>query len=78
MDIFGSAATSEFGPKSDVDVLIEFDEAKDDNLFDMYFKLKSELQTIFNRPVDIIIEHSVKNPILKENMNKTRINIYAV
>ncbi len=74
--LFGSAVTNKFGPKSDIDVLVEFGSQKSQNLFDTYFALKEELENIFHRPVDIVVERSVKNPFLKQAINLTRRTIY--
>jgi|TARA_B100000315_G_C14576575_1_gene588198 hypothetical protein len=75
--LFGSATTDLFGPESDVDILVEFGVRPDENLFDTYFTLKSELEKIFHRPVDIVVERSVKNPFLKQTINSTRKVVYA-
>ena len=77
LDLFGSATTDNFGPNSDLDIIVQF--KKDDNInyFDNYFRLKEQLQNIFHRSIDIIIDGSVKNPYLKESISKTRIKIYA-
>lgn len=77
LDLFGSATTDNFGPDSDLDIIIQFKKNADLNHFDNYFRLKEQLQSIFHRPIDIIIDGSVKNPYLKENISQTRINIYA-
>jgi hypothetical protein len=75
--LFGSSLTDEFGPKSDVDVLVEFDSRKNENLFNTYFALKEELEKIFHRPVDIVVEHSVKNPFLKKAIDSRKKTVYA-
>ena len=77
LDLFGSATTAAFGLNSDVDVIVEFNEDADVNRFDSYFLLKSRLQEIFHRPIDIIIGDSIKNPYLKESIARTRKTIYA-
>jgi len=77
LDLFGSITTDNFGPNSDLDIIVEFKKDDTRNHFDSYFLLKNRLQNIFHRPVDIIIDGSVRNPYLKENIAKTRKNIYA-
>lgn len=54
--VFGSVARGEAGPKSDVDVLVEFD----DPAFDRYMDLKFYLEGLFGRPCDLVIEESLK------------------
>jgi len=75
--LFGSSLTDEFSPKSDVDVLVEFDLQKSENLFNTYFTLKEELEKIFQKPVDIVVEDSVKNPFLRKAINSQKRTVYA-
>ncbi|MBP6001949.1 MAG: nucleotidyltransferase domain-containing protein [Pyrinomonadaceae bacterium] len=75
LDIVGSAARDDFGSKSDVDVLVSFD--NDERLFGRYFELKERLEAIFDRPVDVIEERAVKNPYFKRAIEKDRIRIYG-
>lgn len=77
LDLFGSATTDNFGPDSDLDIIVEFKKDVNFNHFDSYYLLKKQLQDIFHRPIDIIIDGSIKNPYLKENIAQTRKNIYA-
>ena len=76
LDIFGSAATDQFGSQSDVDVLVLF---KQDGggLFDRYFDLKEGLEQILNRDVDLITEGSIKNPYFKQEIERTKKNVYT-
>lgn len=75
--LFGSATTDTFCPESDVDILVEFDAQENENLFDTYFSLKEGLENIFHRPVDIVVEHSVRNPFLRKTIDSTRKTIYV-
>jgi uncharacterized protein len=75
--LFGSATTAAFRPESDVDVLVEFNTREDDNLFETYFKLKEELEGIFHRPVDIVVDASIKNPFLRKTVDSTKKTIYV-
>ncbi|MDO9464162.1 MAG: nucleotidyltransferase domain-containing protein [bacterium] len=77
LDLFGSATNDNFGAGSDIDIIVEFAQKENDNLFDRYFELKERLRNVFHRSVDIIIEGSVRNPFLKESLNRTRKNIYV-
>ncbi len=76
LDIFGSAATDRFGPNSDVDVLVVF-EQNGDGLFNRYFDLKEGLERILDRNVDLITARSVKNPYFKQQIEQTRKNVYV-
>jgi predicted nucleotidyltransferase len=76
LDLFGSAACEGFTSESDIDVLVEFDR-DGGGLFDRYFTLKERLEELFGRPVDVVIEKSIKNPYLKANIEHSRRNLYA-
>lgn len=76
LDIFGSAITDQFTVDSDVDVLVQFDRGPGD-LFNRYFDLKEGLEQIFGRPVDVVLEDSLKNPYFKLAIEQMRENIYA-
>jgi len=76
LDIFGSATTDRFTADSDVDVLVQFDRGPGD-LFSRYFDLKEGLEQIFGRPVDVVLEESLKNPYFKLAIEQTRRQVYA-
>jgi predicted nucleotidyltransferase len=77
LDVFGSATTDQFAAHSDVDVLVQFDRGPGD-LFNRYFDLKEGLEQIFSRPVDVVLEESLKNPYFKLAIEQTRKKVYAV
>ncbi|MFH1861831.1 MAG: nucleotidyltransferase domain-containing protein [bacterium] len=76
LELVGSAAREDFQPESsDIDVLVEFD--GDDKLFERYFSLKSQLEKLFGRHVDVIQEKAVKNPFVKNSLHRNRISVYG-
>ena len=52
LSLFGSILTDQFGPDSDVDVLVEFDPDSAPTYFDMA-GMEQELSAIFGRRVDL-------------------------
>ncbi len=76
LGLFGSALGRNFSRRSDVDVLVIFDSGEDIDLFDGYFELKEQLEKIFRREVDLVVDKKFKNPILRESIDKTRVVIY--
>lgn len=58
--IFGSALREDFGPNSDVDILVSFESSARHTLFDMY-DMKTELEEIFGRKVDLVSQRGVEN-----------------
>ena len=75
LHLFGSALGEDFGPESDIDVLVTFD--GDDELFDRYMSLKSELEAIFDRPVDVVMEAAIRNPYFRQAVDANRMPLYA-
>jgi len=75
-DVFGSATGSDFGPSSDIDVVVRFNR-KQGRMFERYFELKERLEKLFARPVDIVLEDSIKNPYLRETIERNRVNLYG-
>lgn len=76
LGLFGSALTPNFSNKSDVDVLVVFDTAQNIDLFDKYFELKEQLEKLFNRTVDLVIDKKFKNPVFRKAVDATRTVIY--
>lgn len=76
LGLFGSALSPNFSQKSDVDVLVTFDSDENIDLFDKYFELKEQLEKIFKRDVDLVVDKKFKNPIFRESVEKTRTLIY--
>jgi predicted nucleotidyltransferase len=54
--LFGSAARGEAGPTSDLDFLVDFEKKS----FDSYMDLKTFLERLFGRPVDLVISDAIK------------------
>ncbi len=63
--LFGSVLREDFGPTSDVDVLVTFDAESHRTLFDLAH-MQEELSQLFGREVDLLTRRSVeasRNPI---------------
>ena len=57
--LFGSVLGPDFGPRSDIDVLVTFEPDSRHNLFDLV-QMEDELRAIFGRDVDLIDRKSVE------------------
>lgn len=77
MYLFGSVLTNDFSSVSDVDFLVNFGKVKPENYFDNYIDLKLNLERILNRPVDLLEEKTVKNPVLLRSINRNKKLIYG-
>ena len=78
ISLFGSAVSASMTEDSDIDFLVQFSE--DINLLDYadnYFSLLEGLKTILNRNIDLISVKSLKNPILKQEIYRSKVDLYA-
>ena len=74
---FGSATTDDFNSKtSDIDLVVELDTLDPLDRGESLIDLWDKFERFFNRKVDLLTESSIKNPILRKNINKTKILIY--
>lgn len=74
---FGSVCTENFNNKSDIDILIDFEDGSDPLVYgESYWILSEKLEEIFHRPVDLIIEKSLRNPYFIKVINKTKTLFY--
>ena len=66
--VFGSALRDDFGPDSDVDVLVEFDPAHIPGY--RFISMQAELAELLGRPVDLLTKNSlnrwIRNRVLDE------------
>ena len=78
LEVFGSAARgSDFDPaSSDADFLVEFVPDARKGL-DTYFSLKTALERLLQRGVDLVESGAVRNPYLLADINRARQVIYA-
>ncbi|MDX9972636.1 MAG: nucleotidyltransferase domain-containing protein [FCB group bacterium] len=76
LSLFGSTLTDEFGPDSDVDVLIDFGGDADWSLYD-WLEMKGELEALFGRRVDLVAREELRNPFRRYAVLSSREVIYA-
>lgn len=76
--IFGSATRDDFDDRSsDVDFLVDFADAPRAGLNDRYFKLIHDLEDLLGHRVDLLEIQTVQNPYLLDEIEETRIPLYA-
>ena len=76
--LFGSVLRDDFGPDSDVDVLVEFEPGHTPG-FD-FIEIQDELSTLFGRPVDLVTFQSVeqsRNCIRRRHILSSQQTIYV-
>jgi hypothetical protein len=76
LDVFGSAAQQEHGA-ADLDFLVEFEDLPTHAYADAYFGLLLDLEALFERPVDLVMPSAVKNPFVRETIERSRIPLHA-
>ncbi len=74
---FGSVTRDDFNAASDVDLVVDFDE-KDPFIYsDLYHNLKSKLEDLLKRQVDLLEERAIKNRFFREQLENTKVKIYG-
>lgn len=74
--LFGSVLTERFSDTSDVDVLVQFGDIDLNDYFDNYMDFKDELEALLGRPVDIVENQAVRNPIFRRILDREKKLIY--
>lgn len=76
LSFFGSVMRDDFGPDSDVDVLVTFDPNADWSLFDLV-TMQDELAVILGRNVDLLEEAALRNPYCRSTILQSKHVLYA-
>ncbi|MCI5130123.1 MAG: nucleotidyltransferase [Candidatus Electrothrix sp. EH2] len=77
LSVFGSVLRPDFNRDSDIDFIVDIDDADPLSYADKYFELKFALERLFGRAVDLLEEKSVRNPVLRRRIDETRALIYG-
>ena len=76
LSLFGSVLREDFGPESDMDVLVTFSKDAQWSLYE-WVDMIAELREIFGRDVDLLSRQSLRNPFRRHEILKTRETLYA-
>ena len=78
LEVFGSVAKGAAGlDSSDLDFLVEFKELPFGERADAFFGLLEDLENLFGRKVDLVVEKAVTNPYFIKNIEDSRKLLYA-
>ncbi|MDZ4167894.1 MAG: helix-turn-helix domain-containing protein [Coriobacteriia bacterium] len=77
LDVFGSVLRDDFTPTSDIDFLVEFEPVEASGFDHPYWALSDELEAILGRCVDVVMVNAVTNPYLADELERTRVALYA-
>jgi len=75
--VFGSVLKDTFTNESDIDLVVDFEKLDLYDYADNYFDFKDQLESIFNRPVDLLEEKGIRNPFLRKQIDNEKRLIYG-
>lgn len=75
--LFGSFADGSSSEKSDIDFLVEFNRSGYEGAFDQFMGLKKQLEKIYGRRIDLLIMKNFRNPVFMEEVEKSKMLVYA-
>ena len=76
LSLFGSILRDDFGPDSDVDVLVVFQPDAPWSLWDL-LDMREELKNLFGRPVDLVEKEALRNPFRRYEILRNHKVLYA-
>ena len=74
---FGSVTRDDFNETSDIDLIVDFNENDPLKYTDLYFDLKSKLELMLKRNVDLLEERAIRNRLFKQQIDNTKVKIYG-
>lgn len=74
---FGSVTEESFSEKSDVDLLVEFEDMDLMDYADNYFDLQSAFESIFKRKIDLVTTNSLANPYFIRAVERQKVLLYG-
>jgi hypothetical protein len=74
--LFGSALRDDFGPDSDLDLLVTFADEAPWTLWDL-MAMEEELEALLGRPVDVVEKRALRNPFRRPEILRTRQVLYG-
>ncbi len=75
--VFGSILTDNFKKTSDIDLLVDFSEVDLYDYADNYFNLKTSLEKLLKREIDLLENKAVNNPYLRKSIDSSKQMIYG-
>ena len=73
---FGSVLTDNFKDSSDIDILIQFYQVDLLEYFDNYMDFKEKLEALLDRPVDLLENQAIRNPIFRQVLDREKRLVY--
>jgi predicted nucleotidyltransferase len=77
LEVFGSGADGTFNPeKSDLDFLVQYEALSPGEHYEAYFGLWEDLAALFQRKVDLVEPHTMRNPYFIRRVYESRKVVY--
>lgn len=76
LSLFGSALRDDFGPTSDIDLLVRFVPGAPVSLWD-WGAMLDELRPIFGREIDLVELDAIRNPLRRRYVTQQTRVLYA-
>ncbi|MFQ5455310.1 MAG: nucleotidyltransferase family protein [Nitrospirota bacterium] len=76
LNLFGSVARGDYRETSDMDFLVEFDDAEPKDYSKRFFGLLHSLEDIFQCNIDMLTVRSIRKKTLRNKIEKDRICLY--
>jgi len=74
--LFGSILSDSFNNSSDIDMIVQFSNVNLLDYFDNYMDLKEQFEQLFDKPVDLVENQAIKNPIFRKVVDSEKVLIY--
>ena len=74
--LFGSALTDKFNSKSDIDLLVQFENIDLLEYFDNYMDFKESLENLLGRQVDLLENQAIRNPVFRRVVDREKRLVY--
>jgi uncharacterized protein len=68
--VFGSVLADQFNDKIDIDLVVDIDSYDPFEYTDNYFNFKFALQDLLKRPIDLLENKAIKNPLDELKLKK--------
>ena len=75
--VFGSVLSDRFKKSSDIDFIVDFQEIDVYDYADNYFDLKSSLENILKRNIDLLEDKAINNPYLRKSIDSSKQLLYG-
>lgn len=75
--VFGSILTEKYKKTSDIDFVVDFQGVDLFDYADNYFDLKTSLENLLKREIDLLEDKAIKNPYLRQSIDSSKQLIYG-